>query len=188
LNFKNLTYRQKNTYLLLATVVFAIIAYKAAIQTTIQLYQDNAKMESKIKKAENAPQGIAELRKSLDGLNKKLNHYLIDTTKEHQHTLEVVSEFCSKKKMIVKELPKRTVTVDKDFTIITSVLTIEGSYIELLSLLRELEYVQRIGRVSAVSWQSNVDTKTKRTVLSMILYLQNITVNKEKTNEDENAI
>lgn len=188
MSFKNLTYKQKNTYLLVATVVLVVIAYKMAIQPTIKLYQDNTRMEMKIKRAENAPQGIAELRKSLDGLNEKLNHYLIDTTKEHQHTLEIVSEFCSKKKMIVKELPKRTVTVDKDFTVITSVLTIEGNYADLLSLLHELEYVQRIGRVSSVSWQSHIDNKSKRKVLSMIVYLQNITVNEEKIDEDEKSI
>lgn len=181
---KNLTYKQKNTYLLIGTVAFILIAYITSIQNTVQLYQDNKRIESKITKAENAPKGIAELRKSLDGLNEKLNHYLIDTLKEHQHTLEIVSEFCYKKKLVVKELPKRMITVEEDFTILTSALTIEGTYVNLLSLLYELEYRQRLGRLTSVSWKSYVDNKTKKTVLLMTIYLQNITVNKEIKDEE----
>jgi hypothetical protein len=144
-------------------------------------------MEAKIRKAENAPIGIAGLRKSLDGLNEKLNHYLIDTTKEQEHTLEIVSEFCYKQRLVLKELPKRTITAEKDFTIITSKLMIEGTYKDLLFLLHELEYKQRLGRVSAVSWKSYLDSKTKRTILTMTIYLQNITVNNENNEADEKS-
>lgn len=185
MNFKDLTYKQKNKYLLLGALLFAIVAYVTTISNTVKLYKDNTKLESRIGKAENAPSGIADLRRALEGLNGKLNDYLIDTTKEQEHTLEVVSEFCSKKRLVVKELPKRTVTTEKDFTIITSILKIEGSYVELLRLLNELEYVQKLGRVSSVSWKSSIDSKTKRTVLSMTVFLQNITVNKENAKENE---
>jgi hypothetical protein len=155
------------------------------ISNTVKLYTDNSRMETKISKAENAPMGIADLRKSLGGLNEKLSHYLIDTTKEQEHTLEVVSEFCYKKRLVVKELPKRTIIAEKDFTIITSTLMIEGTYTDLLLLLHELEYRQRLGRVSSVSWKSYIDSKTKRTILTMTIYLQNITVNNENNTEDE---
>jgi hypothetical protein len=138
-----------------------------------------------ISKAENAPQGIAGLRKSLEGLNNKLNNYLVDTSKEHEHTLEVVSEFCHKKKLIVRELPKRRVSLENDFTIVTSELKIEGSFINLLQLLYELEYSQKLGRLSSVSWKSYVDTKTKRTILVMTIYLQNIAVNTETKEQNE---
>jgi hypothetical protein len=185
LNLNSLTYKQKVRYLLIGAVLFLLIAYLTTIKNTIQLYRDNNRLESMIGKAENAPQGIAELRKTLEGLNLKLNNYLVDTTKEHEHTLEVVSEFCHKKRLVVRELPKRKISSENDFVIITSELRIEGSFISLLQLLYELEYTQKLGRLSSVSWKSYIDTKTKRTVLVMIVYLQNIAVNKENSKQDE---
>jgi len=182
LNFNQFTYRQKNRYLLIGTLVFALIAYMTTISNTVHLYSDNNRLLAKIGKAENAPVAIAGLRQSLEGLNNKLNHYLIDTTKDQQHLLEVVSEFCHQHKLTVKELPQRKISKEKDFTIITSVLKIEGNYNNLLQLLHELEYTQKLGRLSSVSWKSYVDTKTKKTVLYMVVYLQNITVN-TKQNE-----
>ena len=165
--------------------MFAVVAYLTTISTTIKLYQDNTTMETKIGKAENAPMGIAAMRKSLEGLNEKLNHYLIDTTKDQEHTLEMVSEFCTKKSLIVKELPQRKTTSEKNFTIITSTLKIEGNYINLLKLLYELEHFQKLGRVSSVSWKSSIDSKTKKTILIMSVYLQNIMVNNENNKKDE---
>lgn len=184
MNFKDLTYKQKNRYLLIGTLVFVLVAYFTTIRNTIQLYQDNKRLKERIIRAENAPAGIAELRISLDGLNEKLNNYLIDTTREQEHTLEVVSEFCHRKNLKVKELPQRKVTDENDFTIVTSVLKIEGNYNNLLRLIQELEYEQKLGRLSSVSWRSYIDNKTKRTILYMTVYLQNITVNiNHKKNE-----
>jgi hypothetical protein len=185
LNFNSLTYKQKNKYLLIGAAIFAVVAYMASIKNTVQLYQDNSKLEKKIIRAETAPMGVAELRKSLEALNNKLNHYLIDTTREHEHTLEIVSEFCHKKKLLVRELPQRTISAEKDFTIVTSVMKIEGTYTPLLQLLYELEYSQKLGRLSSVSWKSYVDTKTKRTILYMTVYLQNIAVNEKQNDEKE---
>jgi hypothetical protein len=170
---------------LIGAFVFAVLAYVTTISNTIKLYKDNTSMVAKIGKAENAPKGIAEMRKSLEGLNDKLNHYLIDTTKDQEHTLEIVSEFCTKKNLIVKELPQRKITSEKDFTIITSTLKTEGNYINLLQLLYELEHFQKLGRVSSVSWKSSIDTKTKRTILIMSIYLQNIMVNNENNKKNE---
>ena len=169
-------------------MIFAVVAYVTAINNTIKLYQENSSLSLKIKKAENAPKGIAEMRKSLEGLNNKLSHYLIDTTKEQEHTLEVVSEFCTKKQLVVKELPQRKISKEKDFTIITSALKIEGNYTNLLKLLNELEYSQKLGRLSSVTWKSYVDTKTKRTILYMVIYLQNITVTTNKKDSDEKQL
>ena len=188
MNFSNLTYKRKNLYLGVGALLFTVIAYMTTISNTVKLYQDNKRLEAKINKAENAPESIADLRRSLEGLNGKLNHYLIDTTKEQEHTLEVVSEYCHKHRLVVRELPKRKVVAENDFTIITSELKIEGSYINLLQLLHELEYSQKLGRISSVSWKSYIDPKTKRTILYMTLYLQNITVNTEKNNSDEKKL
>lgn len=187
MNFKQLTYKLKLRYLYIGVFLFAVIVYKAAISTTINLYSDNSKLSAKIKKAENAPLSIAELRKSLEKLDDKLNHYLIDTTKEQEHTLEVVSEFCNKNRLELKELPKRKVTIEKDFTIITSVLKIEGNFSGSIKLLNELEYLQKLGRLSSVSWKSYIDSKTKKTILCMTIYLQNITVN-TKLQDDEKLL
>ncbi len=188
MNFNNLTYKQKNLYLGVGTFLFAVIAYMTTVSNTVKLYSDNKQLEAKINRAENAPESIADLRRSLEGLNGKLNHYLIDTTKEQEHTLEVVSEFCNKKRLVVRELPKRKIVAENDFTIVTSELKIEGSYVNLLQLLHELEYSQKIGRISSVSWKSYIDPKTKRTILYMTLYLQNITVNTEKKQSDEKKL
>jgi hypothetical protein len=178
MNLKNLTYRQKNKYILGAAFVFLVIAYVTAFSKTIGLYQKNQQLKAKIERAENAPQVVASLKNTLHSLNGKLDHYLTDTSKNHVNTLEVVSEFCLHRNLILKDLPRKTVVEEKDFTIETSEINVEGRFSDLLRLVYELEIKHKLGRLSSVSFKTYKDNQRKKVVLFLNIYIQNIKVNK----------
>jgi hypothetical protein len=173
---RNLTYRQKNIYLASATVVCMMLIYFLGVGKTIALYSSNKKMEASILNAEEAPKRITMLENKLQQLNSAFSVYVIDSISSQDRILELVSGFCHKNGLTLKEMPPSAVTEEADFTIETNVVIAEGNFIPLVKLLYELEYLSRIARVSSANFNSYEDNKRKKTVLSLTIYLQNIRV------------
>jgi hypothetical protein len=182
MNFKNLTYQQKNKYLLLGSLVFLVVVYLAAIQNTINLYQKNSSREQALLKAEDAPQKIENYRQRLDELNNRLSYYVVDSIKGEEHILEVVSNFCHKNHILLNRLPAVTTDDHGDVLVATTGVVAEGNYKDLLNLLYELEQKQKIARVTSAVFKSQFDHKRKKKVLTLTVYLQNIQI-KESSNE-----
>ena len=188
MKFSGLTYKQKNIYLLIGAIVFGFIAYAFSIGDTMQLYYENTALKKQVQHSEATPGNVVQLKKRLAGLDDKLSHYLIDTVKNHEYLLDVVSEFCQRHQLTVKELPYKNVTSEKGFVIETSVLTVEGNFSELLLLVNELETKHKLGRLSSVSFKSYQDNRRKKTILGLVIYLQNIGMNVQKNNATDEKI
>ncbi|MFL5731301.1 MAG: hypothetical protein ACJ75J_17565 [Cytophagaceae bacterium] len=150
--------------------------YFSVISGNIEKYRRKNEMESRLRQAQNAPATIKKLEKELSRLNTHFQYYLADSVRNHEYILEVVSNFCHKNNVILKNLPKVISTQEKNFKVESSIVVAEGNYINLLKLLHELEQVSKIGRVSSVVFKSHLDSKTKRTMLTLTIYLQNIVI------------
>jgi hypothetical protein len=179
----NWTYKKKTGYFIGGAIVAFILIYFSLISGNIAKYKQMNGLESKLKQAQNAPENIKKLEKELGRLNTHFKYYLSDSVRNHEYILEVVSNFCQKNNVILKNLPKVISTQEKDFKVESSVIVAEGNYVNLLRLLHELEQVNKIGRVSSVDFKSYIDTKTKRTELSLTIYLQNIVITESENDE-----
>lgn len=174
MNFKNLTYKQKNKYLLVASILFLLFAYNFVIRKTIDLYFVNQSLHTKITEGLNAPERKKNLEGRLEQFNNSLNRYLTDSTRKRENILSLVSEFCHKNQLILKEFPEPIIHYDKDFEIETNIVMVEGGYINLLKLVYELEQNQSIARPTSVNFEKKFDHKRKKDVLTLTMYLQNI--------------
>ena len=96
--------------------------------------------------------------------------------------MDAVSTFCQKNNLILKEFPKTSHEEQQDFTMETNVVVVEGNYKDLVRLVYELENINKAGKVISVSFNSSIDNKLKKVILSATLYLQNICI-KKKANE-----
>lgn len=139
-------------------------------------------LEQKVAKAKSSPQQISAMENRLVFINSKVNTYIVDSTKGHEHILDAVSTFCQKNNLILREFPKASYEEQKDITMESNVIVAEGSFINLLKLVYELENKNKVGKVASVSFNSSMDNKRKQLVLNVTLYLQNIRV-KNKINE-----
>jgi hypothetical protein len=177
LNFKDLSYKKKCQYLLGGALLLGVVAYMAAFNNTIRLYMENNVLEAKLERAAKAPSQVLVLESALEAIDDQLSYYIIDTLKNHETTLEIVSEFCFRNRLILKELPKKEVMEEEDFTIETSILSVEGNYKDLLRLVYELEQKHKIGRLSSVSFRLFKDNHLKKHILVLTIYIQNIRIN-----------
>jgi hypothetical protein len=185
LNFKELTYKKKCQYLLGGALLLLLIAYMAAFSKTIQLFIYNNALEAKVEKATKAPEQLRALESAQAAIDDQLSYYIIDTLKNHETTLEIVSEFCFRNRLILKELPRKEVMEEEDFTIETSILSVEGNYRDLLRLVYELEQKHKIGRLSSVSFRLMKDNQLKKNILVLTVYIQNIRINNIEQNLSE---
>lgn len=174
MKFSDLSYRKKNKLLLLAGVVLLLVIYFAVIQRTIDLYSDNSELKEKIALAEEAPEKIGLLEKKRSLLNARLKAYSIDSLKNREFILHLVTEFCTKKGILLKDFPSPGLENQGDFAIETNLIIAEGGYHDLLNLLFFLEQEMKIGRPGSVKFIKKFDNKRKKEVLTIEIYLQNI--------------
>jgi len=174
MNFKNLTYKQKNKYLIIASVFFLLFTYNFVIRKTIDLYQANNTLHTKIQAGLNAPEKKNKLESNLLQFNNGLNKYLTDSLRNREYLLNIVSDFCHKNNLVLKEFPEPIVDQEKNFEIETNIVVAEGGYVNLLKLVYELEYINVVARPASVNFEKRFDHKRKKEVLTLTMYLQNI--------------
>lgn len=180
--FATLSFKQKNKYLGIGAGAFAVIVYFFAISHTIAEYRQVKELKWKVQKAKQSPGQMAVLENRLAFINSKVNDYLIDSTRNQESILDAVSTFCQKNNLILREFPKTGFEEQKDITIETNVIVAEGTYLNLLRLIYELEHKNKVGKVTSLSFNSFMDTKRKKQVLTATIYLQNIRI-KNNVNE-----
>jgi len=180
--FKDLSFKQKNRYLAVGAGIFVILAYLLAISHTVEAFNQRKMLEAKLTNAKNSPQQITVMESKLAFINSKVNSYIVDSTKGHEQILETVSNFCQKNNLTLREFPKTSYDEQKDITIESNLIIAEGSFINLLKLVYELEHRNKTGKVSSISFFSSMDNKYKRLILSVNIYIQNIRI-KNKNGE-----
>ena len=131
-------------------------------------------MKDQLEIVENAPQQIASLETKIEEIEQVIGKNFNAGCDIQQQILEKISNYCIENKLVVKEFPKKLSSYDQQYMIETNRVVIEGSFTGLLKLLHFLEQDKQIGRVVSVDFQTNQDFKTKRTILTMSIFIQNI--------------
>lgn len=178
---KQLTYRQKNKYLLIGFAVFVILSYVLAISDTLDSYFGYRQLEKKEKEMTRAPQELKNLQVKLKGLN-----YLIETRQRntegvHASLLNVITAYCDEQGILLREYPGMQENTQNDLVIETNIFEVQGSFFKLLDLVYLLEQKQRIGKVASVKFQTKRDMQTRNAMLTVTIYIQNIKTNHHET-------
>jgi len=180
--FKNLTYKQKNKYLLIGFVLFLFLSYFMAISDTLAEWSAYGKLEKQASRLDETPQQLRGLQMKLKGLN-----YLIENKQRshdgvHASLLNVITTYCDENSILLREYPGSRENIQNDLVIETNIFEVQGSYLKLLNLVYLLEQKQRIGKVASVKFQSKKDMQSKQQILTVTMYVQNV-----KKNSHENS-
>jgi|GEM_PF-2509557 len=172
--FSNLTYKQKLKGLGIFAVLMIIICFRLAFSATLGEYT-----LYKTQKENLAFQNSSSLHAkniSLKGnyISSTLDNYLLDTLDNAKNLLAVVSAYCDKNKLELKEYKPLGKKDYDSLHILTRVVTVEGSFIECLKLNYQLETQNNCGRIGSVLYKSYINPKDKSIYLNCSIYLQNI--------------
>jgi hypothetical protein len=171
-----LTYKKKNQLLILTGLLALLIIYWFLISPNLNRSSLNKKYRSEIAKAEQAPALIKSLREELTTMNSFMEAYVSDSAGDEDRFVEVITNFCQKNNVTLKELPKVVETEEQKFTVQTRVVIAEGSYNDLLRLIYQLEKKEKVGRIVSTQFKSYTNNKTKKLTLSLTIYLQNLKI------------
>jgi len=172
--FKNLTYKQKNRILAIASVCFLAVIYLSAIKKTVVLYDECSDLEKQLELVTEAPRRIVSLEKQLSNIESKLGSRINLGIDNQQQLLELLTNYCEEHNVRLQEFPKPVVTGKDEYAIETNIFIVEGDFIKLLKLIYTLEQEYKIGKIASVHFDSKKNYKTKRVELMATIYLQNI--------------
>lgn len=174
MDFKAWTYRRKNRSLLFAFGLFLIISYFLSIKNTLLLFQENGTLKEQLAMAAGSPVKVHEYENKISSLNLRLVHFVKTDSFSQQILLEMVSNFCQKNKITLREFPKPLINDENGYLIETTMISAEGTYIQLLKLVYELEQTQKAGKIASLQFKKVNDLRQKRTFLEVFIQLQNI--------------
>ncbi len=181
MNLKQLTYRQKNKYLLIAFVVLLVLSYLLAIRDTLSCFFAYRSLQKKETQLNQAPQELKSLQVKLKGLN-----YLIENKQKthggvHASLLNIITAYCDEQGILLREYPGSQENIQNDLVVETNIFEVQGPFLKLLNLVYLLEQKQKIGKVASVRFQSKRDIQTRENILTVTIYIQNV---KKNTHED----
>lgn len=174
MDFGKLSYRKKNQYLLWGSLAFVVVVYLLAIQKTLDLWKENTSLKSQLEQASHAPAALRELRQKRATFNSQLGIYMVKESDNQERIVQVANEFCQKNHLILREIPELIRQPENEFEVITTQIVAQGSFSDLLRMVYYFEQINKIGRVTSVTFEKKEDLKTRKPYLAVRILLQNI--------------
>jgi len=156
--------------------LLALLLYKLAFSNTINLFFENGELSQQLEKANHADSEMILLENKITSLNSKLSRYTIDSLKNKETIFDIITGFCSKNNIYLREMPSEGVSDYGDYIIETNKVVAEGGFTNLTKLIYFVEHESELGRVSSVKYHSYHDHQKNKDILLLNLYVQNIVI------------
>ncbi|MBO9620536.1 MAG: type 4a pilus biogenesis protein PilO [Niabella sp.] len=163
------SYRQQLKLLLWSIAPLLLLCYLLAFKKTgavvrdykknLQLQQHSAALEDSVAAFEKKQAAIAEWKKQ----------YLADSARMDGRLLASVNNLCNELELELKEYKPMGIGSQD---IWTRVITVEGPFHNILSLVYQLEQKERLCRIASVKYQKTKEGEAE--VLNGSLYIQNV--------------
>lgn len=152
-------------------MLLLIVVYQFAIKHTTEAANTNAAFEEEIVSGKNASIEINQLKNNLLQYNSLLG--TSDEEYSHEKILLTISEYCTKHQLIIDKFPEETISNYGDFQLASNIIEVRGSFKELTHLIYFLEKTSPVGKLISVTYKKSQDKKTKKTILTVRIYIQN---------------
>lgn len=167
----NLSNKYKFFGLIAAAVLGLLLAWFMAWSNTFEVMAKCATEEAEIEKAQTADVRLIGLKREVAQLDALFG--TASKASSYQHELfDVISNYCTKKGLIIKSFPAPVVNSRSGFEVETSSITIEGNFKPMLDLVYLLETKEKVGKIASVDFQVREDFKRQQKVLEMTLFVQ----------------
>lgn len=176
---KNITYRNKNKYLLGVFLLGIFLIYFLSIKNTLQYKTECSELEERLSTASGAEGKIVGLQAKLKEFDNIIMQEEDTALTSQQQLLGIVTDYCQSNQTVLRDFPQSKINRENEFVVETNVFTLEGRFLKILDLIYQFEQKQRIGKVASVDFKSVKDIRTKSLTLNAAIYIQNI----RKSNE-----
>jgi len=160
--------------LIVASFLFAIIAYKMAIKKTVVLYNECKTYDNYMAEAQNAPKDIALLEKQLKKVDAILQNNDTSNIKLQYKLLDKASAYCLNNPVILSSYIEPEFYQYQDYDIETNKIVLEGGFHNLLKFIYKLEVEEPIGKVVSVKFEKKKQLRTENNKLFVSIYVQGI--------------
>lgn len=155
-------------------VLVVYVIYQFGLSNTLQEYRSYKEAEERLEKAKTASDKIHHLNAEMNSIQEQLSQYTIDSLKNKEYIFNTLAEFCKNTKVKLREFPQEGSYIKGNYVIETNKIVAEGQYKDLLKLLHHIEFKEKIGRISSVSFYTYKDHQKQKNILLMNMYIQTI--------------
>lgn len=166
---RQLTHRQKNTFLLSGVGVLLLLVYFVSIRPTINLYQSVVALKAKAQLVTQAPEQERALKAELAALNGGGFD-----SENRGALLGEITQFCEANHLSINQLPVADVFEEGNYRVESRDLVVEGGMQEILELVYLIEYKKSLGVVSSLNLLKEKDRKTRKQKLTGTIVLRSI--------------
>ena len=137
--FDKLTYKQKNYGLLVLFILMLMVSYKRSFVLTLNAGDEIKQQEKQKEQIKNAESSIELLEMSIRNLDKAIGESNLEPELITQNLLSEISFFSMKNPVHLHKIETTHSYQTVDFTIYSNVVSVEGSFHGITSLIYYLE-------------------------------------------------
>lgn len=168
------SHKQKFMLLLVISVISFILIYSVAIKVTLDLRSECNEKRKLIENNKNILSDIKAKEKKIVEINKLIENKDKNLTNYHNYLLAVIGKYCKMFNVVIKKFPQSHLVKKDNYNIETHVITLKGSYNDLLKILYNLEYDEKLSGISSLLFESIPNYRNGKYELNLTLYVQNI--------------
>lgn len=160
-------------FVVLVLIIVCFVVWVGPLSQTIHQRRALHQMESEVEKLHSAPQRIIEVQNQIKKLESSVG--VCDSVFLSQQDLFLkLSEITYNNHAIIREIPEQHIFSTNNILVDTNIFRIEGGFIDLIKLIRELENQLNSIQVVSFDFTRIVDRKTKEYRLFVELRVQRI--------------
>jgi hypothetical protein len=155
-------YKTRVILLLTFSLLCIILLYYFFMHQTILLFKENKALKEKRLALVEAPSKFKHFQNQLIALDSQIGYISSKNELSQDKILELIETFCINHNCYLKEYSKTIINTDKAFNLETNKIEVEGTYLDLLNLIYELEYNKKISKVSSSCFKKQIDMLRKK--------------------------
>jgi hypothetical protein len=180
--FKGMTYQRKLRLLLPAAGLALLFVYLFGLRKTIAARSDVQEKKAKLALSKDINNKMGLVKAKLNSIDNMIGQKPDSSKKVIDIILEDVTTYCNNEGCTLKEIPETHHAEDKNFSIETYFITVEGNYKKLLNLVYLLEQKKKSGgRLSSCTLYTRKNNQTKKLSLESTLFIQQYDKKNETT-------
>ena len=170
-----MTPKQKNIALLLGFVLFLWLAHQLSFSKTIKLKKQYASLTKDALLFKNSSQKLSRLQQESRYYDSILKSKHIATDRSFQNNLlSTINSFADSTNIKVVSFQHPHVFEQDDAEILTYSFTLQGSFIEVIQLIYQLEQRFKLGKVISVNYLKKRDYRKRSDYLECTILLRRI--------------
>lgn len=168
-----LTYQKKLKLLAPVAIVAILLVYFLGIKKTLAIRSDINEKKEKLALAKDLNGKVSLIRTKLKRIDELVGNDMDSSKKVIDVILEDITSYCNTQGCTLRDIPEVHKASDANFDIETYLITVEGNYKQLISLVYLLEQKKKSGgRLSSCQFYSRKNNATKKLSLEATLYIQ----------------